>query len=53
MRTCVSGGAALPHDLFTIGQEHQCVYCRRRWDFDESPDDNEVCDERPPVNSDP
>lgn len=31
------------HGLRTVGQEYVCQVCRRRWDFDEKPDDDEKC----------
>lgn len=32
------------HHLISVGQEYICTKCRRRWDFDEAPDDDEECD---------
>lgn len=32
------------HNLITVGQEYICTKCHRRWDYDESPDDEEICD---------
>jgi len=32
------------HTLQTIGQERICTACKRRWDFDEAPGADDVCD---------
>jgi len=32
------------HVKHTVGQQHMCTRCKRMWDFDETPADDEVCD---------
>ena len=34
----------MKHLLRVIGQEYTCTNCKRRWDFDEAPDEQEPCD---------
>ena len=34
----------MKHVLYTEGQELVCRSCRRRWDFDEAPEEDEECD---------